>query len=83
MEDTPEVNCELVDLTRIPLDELRHTTDESVVSSVRMMLLSVADPVSRAARMNNSGNDCDGDLLPERHDEQQPDERKLVPLITC
>ena len=79
MEDAPEVNCELVDLTRISLDELRHTTDEAVMASVRTVLLDVADPVSRAERMNQSGqNDCAGGQLPE-----QQDERRLLPLITC
>lgn len=78
MEDTPEVNCELVDLTRISLDELRHTTDESVVSSVRTVLLDAADPVHRQARMNSSGqSDCPGSSLPEK----QAD--RMVPLITC
>jgi hypothetical protein len=78
VEDAPEVNCELVDLTGISLDELRHTTDESVAASVRTMLLDVSDPVHRTARMNSSGSDCSGSLLPERLDEGIP-----VPLITC
>lgn len=78
MEDAPEVNCELVDLTGISLDELRHTADESVVAAVCMMLHGVADPVSRTARMSSSGDNCSGGFLPER-----PDERRLVPLITC
>ncbi|MDX8048617.1 hypothetical protein SK571_04440 [Lentzea sp. BCCO 10_0798] len=80
MEEAPEVNCALVDLTGISLDELRHTTDESVAASVRAMLLDVADPGARAARMSDSGgqNDCSGAQVPERWDE-----RKLVPLITC
>lgn len=78
MEDTPEVNCELVDLTGISLDELRHTADESVAASVRAVLLDVADPFSREARMSSSGSGCSGGSLPE-----QPDERKLLPLITC
>lgn len=81
MQDVPEVNCELVDLTRISLDELRHTTDESVMASVRSVLLSVADPNSRAARMSDStsnSSDCSGSRLPERQNE-----RRLVPLITC
>lgn len=78
MEDTPEVNCELVDLTGISLDELRHTADESVAASVRAVLLDVADPFSREARMNNQGDDCPGGLLPAREDE-----RRMAPLITC
>lgn len=79
MEDTPEVNCELVDLTGISLDELRHTTDESVAASVRAVLVGLADPTSRNARMNNqSPSDCPGGLLPEREDE-----RRVAPLITC
>ncbi|MDX8141296.1 hypothetical protein SK854_04175 [Lentzea sp. BCCO 10_0061] len=81
MEDAPEVNCELVDLTGISLDELRYTTDDAVAASVRTVLLNVADPGSRAARMldsgNNSGN-CSGSRLPNRQDE-----RRLLPLITC
>ncbi|MCX2952754.1 hypothetical protein [Lentzea sp. NEAU-D7] len=80
MEEAPEVNCALVDLTGISLDELRHTTDESVAASVRAVLLDVADPGARAARMSNSADEdkCDGGLLPERRTD-----RELVPLIKC
>lgn len=77
-DDVPEVNCDLVDLTDVYLDELRHTTDESVLASVRAALLSVTDSDGRAARMNSSGsNDCSGGLLPE---ESAP---RRLPLITC
>ncbi len=78
MQDAPEVDCELVDLTGISLDELRHTTDESVAASVRAVLRDVSDPVHRAARMSTSGDDCSGGFLPERQGE-----RRQVPLITC
>ncbi|SDM15316.1 hypothetical protein SAMN04488074_11787 [Lentzea albidocapillata subsp. violacea] len=80
MEEAPEVNCALVDLTGICLDELRHTTDGSVAASVRAVLLDVADPDARAARMNDSGgnNDCVGSRVPERRGKRKP-----VPLITC
>lgn len=76
-DDVPEVNCELVDLTGVNLDELRCTTDESVLASVRAVLLSVTDSDGRAARMSSSGTDCSGSLLPE-----EPAPRRL-PLITC
>ncbi|ANZ34752.1 hypothetical protein BBK82_00315 [Lentzea guizhouensis] len=72
------MNCELVDLTGISLDDLRHTTDESVAASVRTVLRDVSDPLHRTARMNSSGSDCSGSVLPDRVDERGP-----VPLITC
>jgi len=81
MQDAPEVSCELVDLTGISLDELRHTGDESVAASVCTMLRDVSDPIQRNARMSNvsdTDSTCSGSSLPERHDEREP-----LPLITC
>ncbi|MGZ3147126.1 hypothetical protein ACVDFE_35050 [Lentzea chajnantorensis] len=72
------MSCELVDLTGISLDELRHTTDESVTASVRTVLREASDPVHRMSRMSNKDDDCSGSFLPERHDEREP-----LPLITC
>ncbi len=78
MQDAPEMSCELVDLTGISLDELRHTGDEAVAASVFTMLRDASDPSQRNARMSNKDSDCSGSSLPERHDERPP-----LPLITC
>jgi hypothetical protein len=75
------MSCELVDLTGISLDELRHTGDEAVAASVCTMLRDVSDPIQRNARMttvSSSDSNCSGGFLPERHEEQEP-----LPLITC